>query len=471
MTVRTRFAPSPTGFLHMGGARTALFSWLYAKKMQGKFLLRVEDTDRERSTQEAVNAIFDGMSWLNMESDERVEYQTHRFDRYREVANQLLEEGKAYRCDCHRERLEALREQQMQAKQKPRYDGCCRDKNLDASTAAYVIRFKNPKEGTVVVNDKVYGEIKFENTELDDLIIVRTDGTPTYNFCVVVDDWDMQITHVIRGDDHLNNTPRQINILKALDAPIPVYAHVPMILGEDGKKLSKRHGALGVMYYRDSGILPEAMINYLARLGWSHGDQELFTTEELISLFDINDLNKSPAALSLNKLLWVNQHYLKTSPLETIKEHLAWHIAQAGIDVSTGPAIDDVIELQRGRVKTLKELVEKSLYFYEDVFNYDEKAAGEFLTKEAKYVLRLVLEKISNLSQWTKDDLQKLVQSVLIESELKMPKVAQPLRVALTGNTLSPSIDVTLYYIGQTRVQQRIEKAIAYIDKYIKKDT
>ena len=250
-----------------------------------------------------------------------------------------------------------------------------------------------------------------------------------------------------------------------------VYAHVPMILGEDGKKLSKRHGALGVMYYRDSGILPEAMINYLARLGWSHGDQELFTTEELISLFDINDLNKSPAALSLNKLLWVNQHYLKTSPLETIKEHLAWHIAQAGIDVSTGPAIDDVIELQRGRVKTLKELVEKSLYFYEDVFNYDEKAAGEFLTKEAKYVLRLVLEKISNLSQWTKDDLQKLVQSVLIESELKMPKVAQPLRVALTGNTLSPSIDVTLYYIGQTRVQQRIEKAIAYIDKYIKKDT
>lgn len=465
MTVRTRFAPSPTGFLHIGSARTALFSWLYAKKTQGAFILRVEDTDRERSTQEAIDAIFDGMNWLGMTSDETVEYQTHRFARYEMVINQLLEEGKAYRCDCSRERLDSLREQQMKAKQKPRYDGCCRNKNLDNKTQAFVVRFKNPEEGAVTVDDQVYGEVKFENKELDDLIIARTDGTPTYNFCVVVDDWDMKITHVIRGDDHLNNTPRQINILQALGAPVPIYAHVPMILGEDGKKLSKRHGALGVLHYRDLGILPEAMRNYLARLGWSHGDQELFTAEELVSLFDIKDLNKSPSALSLDKLLWVNQQYLKTTPIEIIKENLAWHIEQQGLDLSQGPAIEDIIDLQRERVKTLKELVEKSAYFYNDVTEYDEKAASKFLTEESKSVLSLVLKKLSTLSEWNKEGLKELVQTVLTELELKMPKVAQPLRVALTGNTLSPSIDITLLYIGQERSLLRIEKALNFIEK------
>jgi len=313
MTVRTRFAPSPTGYLHIGGARTALFSWLYARRMGGQFILRIEDTDRERSTDASVQAILDGMDWLGLDYDEGPFYQTHRFDRYREVIQQLLDDGQAYYCDCSRERLEKLREQQRANKQKPRYDGCCRDKGL-AQSADTVVRFKNPIDGDVVINDLVKGQVVINNRELDDLIIARCDDSPTYNLTVVIDDWDMEISHVIRGDDHLNNTPRQINILRALGAALPVYAHVPMILGSDGKRLSKRHGAVSVLQYKKDGFLAEALMNYLVRLGWSHGDKEVFSRDEMIALFDAVDINTSASTFNPEKLLWLNQQYMMAMP-------------------------------------------------------------------------------------------------------------------------------------------------------------
>jgi glutamyl-tRNA synthetase len=327
-TIRTRFAPSPTGYLHIGGARTALFSWLFARRHGGAFILRIEDTDLERSTPESIQAIIDGMAWLNLDYDEGPFYQMQRMDRYREVIQQLLDGGHAYRCYCSKERLDQLREAQMVDKQKPRYDGCCRDAQPNDSNAPHVIRFRNPLEGDVVFDDQVFGPIAVSNAELDDLIIARTDGTPTYNFTVVVDDWDMQITHVIRGTDHINNTPRQINILKALGAEVPQYAHVPMILGEDGKRLSKRHGAVSVLQYRDEGFLPEAVLNYLVRLGWSHGDQEVFSREEMMQLFDLEHVNKSPAAVNTEKLAWLNQHYLKEAEPASLVQPFEWQLEQ-----------------------------------------------------------------------------------------------------------------------------------------------
>ncbi len=363
MLVRTRFAPSPTGYLHIGGARTALYCWLYAHNQDGKFILRIEDTDLERSTPEAVQAIFDAMEWLQLNCDEGPFFQTKRFDRYAEVLQQLLQENKAYRCYCTKEHLEALRAQQTENKEKPRYDGRCRDLNNSVPDAPFVIRFRNPQTGTVIVDDQVRGPVSFDNSELDDLIIARTDGSPTYNFTVVVDDWDMKVTHVIRGDDHLNNTPRQINILKALGATLPIYAHVPMILGADGKKLSKRHGAVSVMQYRDEGYMREALLNYLIRLGWSHGDQEIFSREEMIQYFNLKNLSRSSAAFNPEKLLWLNQQYLKNSEANTIQEQLEFHIEHAQLDTSAGPALSDVIDIQRGRVKTLCELVQKSRFF------------------------------------------------------------------------------------------------------------
>ena len=328
--VRTRFAPSPTGYLHIGGARTALYCWLYARKTQGTFILRIEDTDLERSTPESVQAILDGMQWLGLNYDEGPYYQTKHFARYKEVIQQLIDEGKAYRCYCSKERLEKLREEQTAKKEKPRYDGFCRERTSKGE-GAYVVRFKNPLEGVVEFDDLIRGKLSFANTELDDLIIARSDGTPTYNFTVVVDDWDMKITHVIRGDDHINNTPRQINILRALGATPPFYAHVPMILGSDGKRLSKRHGAVGVMQYREDGFLPEALLNYLVRLGWSHGDQEIFSISELIDYFAIEDINRAPAAFNREKLLWLNQHYMKTSDRDHVARELLWHMEKLGI--------------------------------------------------------------------------------------------------------------------------------------------
>ena len=453
MNVRTRFAPSPTGYLHVGGARTALYCWLYARKNNGIFILRIEDTDLERSTPEAVQAIFDGMHWLGLEHDEGPFRQTERFGRYKEVIQQLLNEGKAYRCSCSKERLEALREQQMANKEKPRYDGHCRDKNLPHSDQPYVIRFRNPETGEVVVDDQVHGKVVFQNSELDDLIIARSDGTPTYNFTVVVDDWDMKITHVIRGDDHLNNTPRQINMLLALGAKLPIYAHVPMILGSDGKKLSKRHGAVSVMQYRDEGFLPEALLNYLIRLGWSHGDQEIFSKEEMINLFDIKNLNHSAAAFNDEKLLWLNQHYIKTLDPNYVAKELAWHMQQQRININNGPSLPDLVIAQRERAKTLKEMAEKSRFFYEEI-TVDKST----IPAEAISALKKLTEKLQDLADWNDSAIHDIIIQTAEEFGLKLGKLAQPLRIAVTGGTVSPSIDCTLRLIGKDKVLNRLAR-------------
>lgn len=456
-TIRTRFAPSPTGYLHIGSARTALFCWLYARKMQGTFILRIEDTDRERSTPESVQAILDAMDWLQLNYQEGPFYQTERFDRYAAVAEQLLAEGKAYRCYCSKERLEALRAAQMARKEKPRYDGCCRDR-ADAGEGDFVVRFKNPSDGEVVFDDLIRGELRFANSELDDLIIVRSDGTPTYNFTVVVDDWDMNVTHVIRGDDHINNTPRQINILRALGATPPLYAHVPMILGADGKRLSKRHGAVSVMQYREEGYLPEALLNYLVRLGWSHGDQEIFSIDELISLFEINGISRSPAAVNPEKLLWLNHHYIKTSDPEHVAKELAWHMQQLGIDVSAGPALTALIAAQCERTKTLREMAERSRYFYEEVPVTDEMRLH--INPAITPALQALREGLVSLSDWTKEAIHTLLAEIAEKHALKLGKLAQPLRVAMTGGTVSPPIDVTLVLLGRERVIERLDRIL-----------
>ncbi|MCW8923284.1 MAG: glutamate--tRNA ligase [Gammaproteobacteria bacterium] len=462
MTVRTRFAPSPTGYLHIGGARTSLFSWLYAKKMGGEFILRIEDTDRERSTQEAVDAIIDGMEWLGMEHDEGPYYQTHRFDRYKEVIQQLLDDGHAYYCNCSRERLDQIREQQMAKKEKPKYDGCCRDKGL-AEADDTVIRFKNPLEGEVTITDHVRGTVVIKNQELDDLIIERSDGTPTYNLTVVVDDWDMKISHVIRGDDHLNNTPRQINILNALGAQIPEYAHLPMINGPDGKKLSKRHGAVSVMQYHEEGYLAEAVLNYLVRLGWSHGDQEVFTLEEMIEKFDIRDINKSSSNFSIEKLQWMNQQYLMSLDPVRVAEQLAFYMMEHGIKIEEGPALVEIVMLLRERSRTLVEMVENSRFFYEPVEEYDAKSVKKHIKAGTSAILVTIREKLANLEEWYADKIHHVVQEVVNEQEVGFPKVAMPLRIAVTGSTMSPSIDTTLDLLGREKTLDRIDKLLVFI--------
>jgi glutamyl-tRNA synthetase len=455
MTVITRFAPSPTGYLHVGGARTALYCWLYARKTKGTFILRIEDTDLERSTPESVQAILDAMEWLGLKYDQGPFYQTKRFDRYHAVAEQLLAEGKAYRCYCSKERLEQLREQQMANKEKPRYDGFCRNRT-EPGEGPFVIRFKNPTDGVVEFDDLIRGPLAFSNDELDDLIIARSDGTPTYNFTVVVDDWDMKITHVIRGDDHINNTPRQINILKALGATPPLYAHVSMILGSDGKRLSKRHGAVSVMEYRKEGFLPEALLNYLVRLGWSHGDQEIFSMQELIDLFDIKGINRAPAAFNPEKLLWLNQHYIKTSDPEHVAKELAWHMDQLGVDTSQGPLLTEVVKVQADRAKTLKEMAEKSRIFYEEI-KYNEEAVEKNITPEILPALNDICNELVNLADWNKEAIHQVIVAIAEKQGFKLGKVAQPLRVAVTGDTTSPSIDVTLMILGKEKVIERLK--------------
>jgi glutamyl-tRNA synthetase len=465
MTIRTRFAPSPTGYLHVGGARTALFSWLYARKHGGTFILRIEDTDLERSTVDAVNAILEGMTWLGLEYDEGPFYQTHRFERYRAIAQQLLNEGKAYHCYCTREELDSLRAEQLARKEKPRYDGRCRHRTGPREGVQPVIRFRNPDDGEVVIEDLVRGRVVVKNSELDDLIILRSDGTPTYNFTVVVDDLDMKITHVIRGDDHLNNTPRQINILKALDAPLPKYAHVPMILGPDGAKLSKRHGAVSVMQYRDDGYLPEALINYLVRLGWSHGDQEIFSVDELIEVFDIADINHSASAFNPEKLLWLNHHYIMHSDPLHVAHHLRWHLGQLDIDPAQGPDPVKVVEAQRERCKTLVDMAKASVFFYKDFETYDEKAAAKHLTGDTLGALQAVETQLWALDDWSREAIHQVIVKTAETLGVKMGSVAQPLRVAVSGTTVSPPIDVTLELLGKDTTLSRVGRAIAYINK------
>ncbi len=462
MTVRTRFAPSPTGYLHVGGARTALFSWLFARKHGGAFVLRIEDTDLERSTAESVNAILEGITWLGLEYDEGPFYQTQRFDRYQEVIDELMDKGLAYRCNCPRERLDTLREQQMQQKLKPRYDGHCRHTDISADEP-HVIRFRNPETGSVTVDDMVQGRVVFSNEELDDLIIRRSDGSPTYNLTVVVDDMDMGITHVVRGDDHLNNSPRQMNILSALGKNSPRYAHVPMILGDDGSRMSKRHGAVSVVQYRDNGFLPEALLNYLVRLGWSHGDQEIFSIDEMIELFDIDQVNKAASAFNTDKLLWLNQHYITTGDPARIAHLLSPHMGKLDIDPAIGPELVDVVKAQQGRAHTLVELAEISAFFYRDYDDFDEKAAKKNLRLVAREPLERARAALEALDEWTPQALHDLVEQVSEQLELKMGKVAQPLRVAVVGRAASPGIDVTLHLVGKQACLRRIDRALAYI--------
>ncbi|MBI6529697.1 glutamate--tRNA ligase [Proteus vulgaris] len=462
--IKTRFAPSPTGYLHVGGARTALYSWLYSRHNKGEFVLRIEDTDLERSTQPAIDAIMDGMNWLNLNWDEGPYYQTKRFDRYNQVIDQMLSAGTAYRCYCSKERLEQLREDQMAKGEKPRYDGCCRGGNHNHSAdEPHVVRFLNPQEGSVIFDDKIRGPIEFSNQELDDLIIRRTDGSPTYNFCVVIDDWDMEITHVIRGEDHINNTPRQINILKALGAPVPEYAHVSMILGDDGKKLSKRYNAVSVMQYRDDGYLPEALLNYLVRLGWSHGDQEIFTIDEMIEHFTLEAISKSASAFNTDKLLWLNHHYINTLPAEKVAVHLDWHIKQQNIDTSNGPSLVELIKLLGERCKTLKEMAESCHYFYVDFETFEETAAKKHLRPVARQPLEVVRDKLSAITDWTAENVHQAIQDTADELEIGMGKVGMPLRVAVTGAGQSPGLDVTVHAIGKTRSIARINKALDFI--------
>ncbi|WP_111979136.1 glutamate--tRNA ligase [Algibacillus agarilyticus] len=465
MAIKTRFAPSPTGFLHVGGARTALYSWLYSQGNEGEFVLRIEDTDIERSTQEAIDAIIEGMEWLGLKWSEGPYYQTKRFDRYKDLIQQLIDEGKAYRCYCKPEELDAMREKQMAAGEKPRYTGVWRDRTDYPESEPFVIRFRTPQEGSVTFTDHIRGTIEVANQELDDLIILRSDGSPTYNFCVVVDDWDMGITHVVRGEDHINNTPRQINILRALNAPEPEYAHVSMILGDDGAKLSKRHGAVSVMQYRDDGYLPQALLNYLVRLGWSHGDQEIFSLAEMKEHFTLDGINKAASAFNTEKLVWLNQHYIKTSPVSEVASHLAWHLNEQKLDISTGPAIEDVIQAQADRVKTLKELVEISRYFYEDFAEFDAKAAKKHLRPVAKEALDVVKTKLEALADWQPETIHAAINETAESLGLGMGKVGMPLRVATTGAGNSPALDITLALIGKTKTVQRIDQALAFIEQ------
>src|SRR5579864_20290 len=461
MSVITRFAPSPTGMLHVGGVRTALFSWLYSRHTGGKFLLRVEDTDRERSTDDAVRVILEGMDWLGLKADDGPYFQTQRFDRYRAVLAAMLQAGTAYRCYCTKQELDALREQQIARKEKPRYSGICRGRTAPRPGIEPVVRFRNPLEGAVVVQDLVHGPVTFQNAELDDLIIARSDGTPTYNFSVVVDDMDMGITHVIRGDDHLNNTPRQINMLTALGATIPAYAHVPMILGPDGAKLSKRHGAVSVLQYEEEGYLPDALLNYLVRLGWSHGDQEVFTREEMIAAFDIHDVNKAASVFNPEKLLWLNQQHMVRSPPAALVPHLRAQLRRLGVDSDDQPLLEGVILAQRERAKTLKEMAQNSRFFFSDDVAMDPKAVARHLTADALQLLGKARAQLAALQQWNAAAIHDALNALATELQVGLGKVAQPLRVAVTGTAVSPPIDATLALLGRERSLARLDRVLA----------
>ncbi|HCI52383.1 MAG TPA: glutamate--tRNA ligase [Gallionella sp.] len=461
MTTRTRFAPSPTGYLHIGGARTALFSWAYARKLGGTFILRIEDTDLERSSQASVQAILDGMAWLNLDYDEGPFYQMQRMDRYKEVLAGLIAQGHAYYCYTTPEELEAMREAMRVRGEKPRYDGCWRPeagKVLPVPPAGVkpVVRFKNPLTGVAAWDDMVKGRIVFENSELDDLIIARPDGTPTYNFCVVVDDLDMGITQVIRGDDHVNNTPRQINILKALGATLPQYAHVPMILGSDGERLSKRHGAVSVMQYAEDGFLPEALINYLTRLGWSHGDEEVFSVGQFVEWFDLEHISKSAAQFNPEKLRWLNQHYIKLADNARLAELVDGHLQARGVVVSNAPKLEDVIALYKGRVATLLELADEAEVFYADV-HPDQALLDEQLVEEVKPALRELAGRFADV-EWQAPALAALIKELLAKHNLKMPKLAMPLRVMLVGQTHTPSVDAVLALFSRETVLARMAR-------------
>lgn len=459
MQVRTRFAPSPTGFLHIGGARTALFSWAYAKRHQGQFILRIEDTDVARSTPEAVQAILDGMAWLGLDYDEGPFYQMRRMDQYKAIIQKMLADGTAYLCYCSKEELDALREQQMQLGIKPRYDGRWRPEDgkilpAPPKDVPPVVRFKNPTDGVVAWDDLVKGRIEIANAELDDLIIARADGTPTYNFCVVVDDWEMRISHVIRGDDHVNNTPRQINMLKALGASIPQYAHLSMILGDDGQKLSKRHGAVSVTQYDDDGYLPEAVLNYLARLGWSHGDDEVFDMQQFCAWFDLDHITASAAQFNTEKLNWLNAHYIKTCSMDKLVTETVKRLRIIGVDIEPTAQLEAALELYRERANNLNQLARDIAFFF-DFPPANQTDVEKHITPEALSIMTAFVSKLDGVD-WTVEAIHALMNAVVSEQQIKFPKLAMPLRVMLTGGAQSPSIDHVMFILGREKALKRI---------------
>ncbi len=455
--IRTRFAPSPTGDLHLGNARTALYNWLYAKQHGGQFILRIEDTDQERSTKQYSDDIITALQWLGLQYDNEPEYQSTRFERYQERIEELYKTGDAYRCYCTRERLERLRIEQLAQKQVIRYDGRCRNKDpLVASDLPFVVRLRTPLEGETHFDDSVLGHICIQNNQLDDLVIARSDGMPTYHFSVVVDDIDTGITHIIRGNDHVNNTPRQLHIFKALKATPPQYSHLPMVLNEDGQRLSKRRGALGILAYRNAGYLPTALCNYLLRLGWAHGDKEYFTAEEMLSCFNLEHLHKSPAQFDTQKLLWFNQHYLKNLSLEHLLAPLKTQLKQLSIDTKQGPPLAEVATLLQQRGKTLKEIASASAYFYKNDIVYNLRAKEKYITKQSLALMQNVLSQLESLERWHVDDIKQVFHRIIEDQKLRFPQLAQPLRIALTGDTASPAIDMTVYLIGKKRVLQRL---------------
>ena len=460
--MKSRFAPSPTGYLHIGGARTALFAWLWAKKTSSKFVLRIEDTDKERSTQASVDAILDGMEWLGLDYDEGPIYQSDRTERYQEVINELLSNGKAYYCDCSKDRLEEMRENQIANKEKPKYDGCCRKKALKEG----VIRFLNPNEGSVVFDDFVKGEVSISNSELDDLVISRSDGSPTYNLTVVVDDHDMEIDCVIRGDDHINNTPKQINLYKAMGWPLPDFAHVPMILGTDGSRLSKRHGALNLLSYRDEGFLPEALLNYIVRLGWSSGDQEIFSVKEMIDLFELKNINNSPASFNQEKLEWINQSYIKSTDINNLVKNLKWHLNNLNISLDNGPNINDLADSLRERSSSLVDMANSCAMFYCDFDTFDSVQANKAFNTKSKSILEDLVSNLNSVDSWTADNIHSVIKSICDEREVGFGKVGQPFRLALSGDGRSGSIDISAQFVGKKRTLARLKKAIDWIENH-----
>jgi glutamyl-tRNA synthetase len=459
----TRFPPSPTGYLHVGGARTAIFNWLYARHMNGRFVLRIEDTDTQRSTQASVDAIFDALQWLNIDWDEGPYFQTQRFDIYREYLKKLINSGHAYYCTCSPEQIDVMRQQAMASGEKPRYDGTCREKGLKKTDNA-VVRFKAPLSGTTVVEDVIKGNIVFQNDELDDFVICRSDGTPTYNFVVVVDDITMNINTILRGDDHLMNTPKQLLLYRALQAPLPTIGHVPMVLGSDRSRLSKRHGAMSVTADRDMGVLPDALVNYLVRLGWSHGDQEFFTRDELIRVFDLKNIGRSAGIFDLDKLLALNAEHIKATSPANLVAPLTPFLKNCGIEIKEDDYSHDVIETLAPRCKTLEEMAQAALFFYLADINYEEKAARKFLKPAALEALQLLTEKLGALASFTQENLEDVFKEVMEQSGLKLGKIAQPVRVALTGKTASPGIFEIIAILGPERVIPRLEKAIWFIE-------
>jgi glutamyl-tRNA synthetase len=463
MLVRTRFAPSPTGYLHIGGARTALFNWLFARHQGGVFILRVEDTDLARSSQAYLSAMLDGLTWLGLDWDEGPYFQSQRMQLYREHVERLLADGKAYRCYCTPEELEERRQRALAEGRKPKYDGRCRERTDHPPDIPSVIRFKAPREGTTTVDDLVKGEVTFENEELDDLIIMRSDGTPTYNLVVVVDDALMGISHVIRGDDHLNNTPRQIHLYKALGYPLPAFAHLPLILGQDRTRLSKRHGATSITAYQEMGYLPHALVNYLARLGWSYGDQEIFSREELIEKFSLEGAGKSAGIFNPEKLLWLNAHYIKEGEPSQIAQQLIPFLQRRGIKVERNGRLTTAVQSLQPRAKTLVEMAEMAEFYFRDDFPYDEKGGRKFLRPELSPFLLSLLEEIRGSHDFVKADLEELFRELTVQQGLKLNQAAQGVRVALTGRTTSPGLFEVMEGIGRERVIKRLERALGYI--------